>query len=145
MKRQNALIRLIDKTLPLPEYQTEGSVAFDLYARKSIYINPGTMELVPLNVCIKIPKGHVAIMAPRSSLFKKKKLVLANNIGIIDEDFCGNDDEYLAQLYNVGPTTTEITRGERICQILIIPITKMNFEVVDTMPDKSRGGFGSTG
>ena len=142
---KKALIRLIDSSLPLPAYQTKGSAAFDLYSRVDMFINPGTMGLVPLNVCIKIPEGHVAIMAPRSSLFKKQNLILANNMGIVDEDFCGDNDEYLAQLYNIGPVAAKITKGERICQVLIIPITKIKFEQVEKMPDTSRGGFGSTG
>lgn len=137
-------IKLVDKELPLPAYQTEKSGAFDLYSREDITFEPKEMKVVPLNICLQIPKNHVAILSPRSSLYRKHQLLLVNGIGIIDEDYCGNDDEYMAQLVNASEETQTIQKGERICQVLLLPITRTQFEQVDDMSSESRGRFGST-
>lgn len=137
-------IKLLDETLGLPAYQTEGSAAFDLYSREHTLINPMQMALVPLNICLEIPEGHFAMLVPRSSLYKKKNLIMVNGVGIIDSDYSGDNDEYKIQLLNMGPTVSVIEKGERIAQVLIIPITKLQFNQVKAMPNKTRGGFGST-
>src|SRR3989338_2943214 len=111
-------IRRIDKELPLPEYKTSGAVAFDLYARVTTTILPHFVSYVPLNVAIEIPAGHMILLAPRSSLHKKG-LMLANSVGIVDQDYCGNDDEYLAALYNFSEAPVSISRGERLLQGII--------------------------
>src|SRR3989338_5438993 len=110
-----ARIRRIDKNLPLPEYKTLGAVAFDLAARESSTIFPGSVAYVPLNVAIKPPDGYMVLLAARSSLHKKG-LMLVNGVGIVDRDFCGNDDEYHAALYNFSSDPASIERGERLVQ-----------------------------
>lgn len=137
-------IKRIDKSLPLPEYKTEGAACFDFTARTAINIPPKEIFYVPLNVAIEHPKSHMLIMAARSSLHKKG-LMLANSIGIGDTDFSGNEDEYHAALYNFSDKPVTLERGERICQGFFRKYERAEWEEVDDLKTKSRGGFGSTG
>ncbi len=138
-------IKLIDKSLPLPSYQTEGSAAFDLYSRKSVKIKPRVVEKVPLNVVIQLSKDNWLLMAARSSLYKKG-LMLINGIGVGDYDFRGPNDEYQAALYNFSDAEVEIEKGERLTQAIILPREKAQIEEIEEVEeDINRGGFGSTG
>ncbi len=138
-------IKLIDNSLPLPSYQTKGSVAFDLYSRENLIIEPFKPTLVPLNVIIKVPKGYFLMLAARSSLALKKQLFLANGIGVIDQDYHGEDDEIKASVINFSQKPVEIKKGERIAQGILVKITKVDkFIKKDRMERKNRGGFGST-
>lgn len=137
-------IKRIDKTLPLPEYKTAGAVAFDFLARESLTIPSNTVGYVPLNVCIGTPKGYMLMLAARSSLHKRG-LMLANGIGVGDQDFSGNTDEYKAALYNFSNKEVIIERGDRLVQGKFIPVEKSAWKEVDDMESSDRGGFGSTG
>lgn len=139
-------IKLIDTSLPLPSYQTEGSVAFDLYARESVVIPPFTPTIIPANVVIQVPKGYFLMIASRSSTPLKKNLMVANGIGVIDEDYHGDTDEIGVQVLNFSQKEVTVDKGERIAQALLVQIAKVvDFEVVDSIKSESRGGFGSTG
>lgn len=138
-------IKLIDPSLPLPAYQTEGAVAFDLYSRLDVEIPPKSLGMIKLNVIIKIPPGYVLLVPSRSSLPKKKGLFLANSIGIIDQDYCGDDDEIGFLAYNFTDNSVKVDKGERIAQALFVPVEKVELVQVDKMDEKSRGGYGSTG
>ena len=138
-------IKLIDTTLPTPSYQTKGSAAFDLYSRKTMRIKPFIATVVPLNVVIKIPKGYVLLLALRSSVPLRKSLFIPNGVGVIDQDYHGDEDEIGLEVMNAMKNTITVEKGERIAQALIIPIEKVTFQVVGTIKNKSRGGFGSTG
>ena len=136
----------IDKTLPLPSYQTNGSVAFDLYARESITIKPWTPTIIPANVIIEVPEGYFLMLASRSSTPIKKHLIVANGIGVIDQDYHGNKDEIGVQVLNFTNEDVIIEKGERIAQALLVQIAKVvEFNEVITIKEESRGGFGSTG
>lgn len=141
----NISIKRIDKSLPLPEYATVGSCAFDLYSRESVTIQPGEIFLLPSNIIVATPGNHVLILAARSSLLNKKGLVLANAIGVIDQDYAGNDDEIKIMVKNVSDAPVTVERAERIAQGLFLPVTKAVWQEVDTMEQVSRGGIGSTG
>jgi len=135
----------IDKTLPLPEYHTPGSVAFDLYTREEAEIPPGEVKLLPANLIIEVSAGFCLIIASRSSLFKKG-LALANSIGVIDQDYHGPEDELHLSVRNVSREIVKIARGERLAQGLIVPIARVeSWEEVEMIKEKSRGGYGSTG
>ncbi len=144
IKGMKAKIKRIDKSLPLPEYKTPGAAALDCAARETTIAEPGKLTLVPLNICIKPPKNHYVMLAARSSL-PKKGLMLANGIGIGDEDFSGNKDEYRAAIYNFTDKPVTIERGDRIAQIIFRPYEKIEWEEVENLEGESRGGFGSTG
>lgn len=139
-------IKQIDNSLPKPVYQTSGSVAFDLYVRIKTIVKPFIPTIIPLNVIIKTPVDHVLLLAARSSLPLKKNLIVANSIGIIDQDYCGENDEIGLQVLNFTTTDIIVEKGERIAQAMLVKISKTNeFEIVDKMSNDSRGGFGSTG
>ncbi len=142
----NLKIKLIDKTLPMPRYETSKSAAFDLYSRIDITVKPFEVTIIPLNVVIKFEPGYFLMLAARSSLPIKKKLMVANSIGVIDEDYCGDDDEIGLEVLNFSKEDVVINKGDKIAQSLLVKIARAeNFNEVDTMDDKSRGGFGSTG
>lgn len=136
-------IKRIDKTLPLPEYHTEGAVAFDLYSRVDVVIQPKTLERLPTNVIIEIPKGYMLEIKDRSSTLKKKGFLVST--GYIDNDFCGEADEILLQVYNLGEKEVIVEKGERLGQGVFVKVEKGEWEETDIMSGKSRGGFGSTG
>lgn len=137
-------LKRIEKDLPLPAYQTKKSAAFDLYAAESVEIKPQEHKIIRLGVAIKLPKNHMGLLVPRSSLFKKKGLMMANSAGIIDEDYCSEKDEYMASLLNVRNETVSLEKGERICQLIVVPITRVQINEVEKLEDDMRGGFGST-
>ncbi|MEK9186460.1 MAG: dUTP diphosphatase [Patescibacteria group bacterium] len=139
-----AKVKRFDKSLPLPEYKTDGAAAMDCYARENASIPAGQVILIPLNLAVQPPAGHFVLLAARSSLHKKG-LSLANGIAIGDEDFSGDKDEYRAALYNFSNQAAEIKKGDRIVQMMIFPYTKVEWEEVEKLNEKNRGGFGSTG
>ena len=136
-------IKLFDTSLPTPEYQTKGAVAFDLYARETTVIPSGEVVKVPLNVAIELPPNHWALLAARSSLHKTG-LTLANGIGVGDADFCGDNDEYQAALRNFSTQDVTVEKGQRIVQMIILPYTRVALNVVEHLGNDDRGGFGST-
>lgn len=136
-------IKRVDKSLPLPEYQSAGAVAFDMYSRVGMTIKPKTLERLPTNVVIAIPDGYMLEIKDRSSTLKKKGLLVST--GYIDNDFCGNEDEILLQVYNITDSDVVVEKGERIGQGVFIKVEKSDWEEVDAMNSQSRGGFGTTG
>ena len=142
--RDEIQIKLVDDTLPLPEFKTAGAAAFDLYARTATEIPAGAVRRIPLNVVIIPPKGYWILLAARSSLHKKG-LMMANGVGIMDADFCGEDDEYQGAVYNFSDADVTIDRGERIIQATLLPLFQPQIVPVTSVATKSRGAFGSTG
>ena len=138
-------ITRIDKSLPLPEYQTDGSVAFDLYSRVDIEIKPQAIVLIPTNLIIQTPPGYMLMLASRSSTPIKLGLRVSNGIGIIDQDYCGSEDEIKLQIQNFTEKTVKITKGQRIGQASFVKIDKAQWDETDQIQTESRGGFGSTG
>ncbi len=136
-------IKRIDNSLPLPEYQTSGAVAFDLYSRIDAVILPKTLERLPTNVIIEIPKGYMLEIKDRSSTLKKKGLLVTT--GYIDNDYHGEKDEILLQVYNMTDSEVKVEKGERIGQGAFVRVDIAEWEEVDKMKEDSRGGFGSTG
>jgi dUTP pyrophosphatase len=140
----NAKIKRFDRELPLPKRQTEGAAAFDLTARIEVTIAPGTIGYIPLNVAIETPADHFLLVAARSGTHKRG-LMMANGIGIIDPDYSGNEDELKAAYYNFSTSPVLIEKGERIAQGTFVKISHPEWEEVSDMPNKTRGGFGTTG
>lgn len=136
-------IKRIDKTLPLPVYYTEGSVGFDLYSRLDITILPKTIYRIPTNLIIEVTPGYMLFVKDRSSTAAKGLFATA---GIIDQDFCGPEDEILFQVYNFKEEPVKISKGERIAQGIFVQIAQATWQEEDVLPrTKNRGGFGSTG
>ena len=138
-------IKRIDVSLPLPAYQTSGAVAFDFIARQTTVIEPKGVGRVGSNIVLEIPKGYMLILASRSSTPKKKGLLVPHGIGIIDQDYCGEKDELLLQVYNFTDQEVPVARGERMGQAVFVRIDQGEWEEVTEMTEKNRGGFGTTG
>lgn len=137
-------IKRIDKTIPLPVYETRGSVGFDILAREEKQIEPGSIELIPANVIVEVPEGYMLVVASRSSTPKRKGLLPPHGFGIIDHDYCGPQDEIKIQVYNFSDKPVIIEKGEKIAQGVFVRVDKFEWEEIAEMQRKSRGGFGST-
>ena len=144
MDNLQVAIKRFDKEIPLPEFKTEGAAAFDLCARLAVEIPPKEFAYVPLNVAVQTPPGCFLLLVARSSTHKKG-IWMANGVGIGDPDFSGDADEYSAVYYNFTDTPVSVEKGERIAQGLIVRREKIRWQEVDTMPNKTRGGWGTTG
>lgn len=138
-------IKRIDPRFPLPEYHTAGAVAFDMYSRADVSIQPREIALLPSNLIIKVPENHVLIIAPRSSTARKKGLVFPNSAGIIDQDYHGPDDEIFIQVMNITDASVAVAAGERIAQGIIVPVVRAEWVEHEKFLANNRGGFGSTG
>lgn len=138
-------IKRIDPTLPLPEYHTTGSVAFDIASRIDMEISPQTIARIPTNLIIQVPDGFMLAVVPRSSTPAKKGLLIPHGMGVIDQDFCGKDDEILFQVYNYTNQPVTVSRGERLAQGIFLPVQKITWTEVDHIDQPIRGGFGSSG
>ncbi|MBU0596870.1 dUTP diphosphatase [Patescibacteria group bacterium] len=138
-------IKRIDKSLPLPEYQTKGSVAFDFYTRKETTIESHGFKMLPTNLIIETPPGYALVIAARSSSAKKKGLNMRNGIGVIDQDYCGEGDEIHLLIQNLTDSAVQIEKGERLAQGIFVHIDTADWNEVDNMESDDRGGFGSTG
>lgn len=138
-------LKRIDSGLPLPKYETDGAVGFDLLARVDAEIAPGKLALIPGNIVVEVPRGYMLMIASRSSLPKKKGLLTPHGLGIIDHDYCGPDDEIHVQVYNFTDAPVKVARGEKIAQGVFVRVDKFEFDEVAEMKKPSRGGFGSTG
>ena len=116
----------------------------DLRAAETILIVKGEFKYIPLGVAMQLPEGYEAIVTPRSSLFKRRGIIMTNSIGIMDESYCGDNDEW--KFPANATRDTLIPKGERICQFRIVKHQpEIKFEMVDTLGNPDRGGYGSTG
>ena len=137
-------IKRIDKSLPLPVYETVGSVGFDLLSREEVVIEPKSIVLIPANVIIEVPEGYALILASRSSTPRKHGLTKPHGIGVIDQDYCGPKDEVKIQMFNFTAKPVIIPKGTKIAQGLFVRVDKARFIEADELRKESRGGFGST-
>ena len=141
-----ALSPLLGKEIPLPFYATEGAAAMDLHAclEAPLTLPVGERTIVPTGLAVAIPAGHVGILAVRSSMGIKRGVTLANGIGVIDSDYRG---EVGVGLVNIGSDAYTILPGDRIAQLMVIPVAQPALELVEELPatDRGEGGFGSTG
>jgi dUTP pyrophosphatase len=137
----------IGKEFPLPRYETADAAGLDLRAclEQALTIEPGQTHLIPTGISIYIGDPHVAaIILPRSGLGHKHGLVLGNLVGLIDADYQG---PLMVSCWNRGQTPYTVTPGDRIAQLVFIPIIRTEFEIVDTFESTERGagGFGHSG
>lgn len=140
---------LLSRGMEVPTYATDGSAAVDLRAalpeNEPVTIAPGERALIPTGIAIA-PESHevVAILAARSGLAIKKGIRLSNGIGVIDADYRG---EICVGLHNTGAEPFVVNRGDRIAQMMFMPVLSADFIVSDSLDETARGagGFGSTG
>ena len=140
------LIKKTNKEVITPKYKTDGSSGVDLSAflDKKVVIKPNSSELIPTGLQVAIPEELEIQIRPRSGLAAKESIGVLNSPGTIDSDYRG---ELKIILFNHGNKDFIINNGDRIAQMVLVPILKMEFEEVDSLPDtvRGQGGFGSTG
>lgn len=137
----------IGDSIPLPHYATSGSAGLDMRAciDAAIKVEPGETVLVPTGLAIHIGDADLAaVLLPRSGLGHKHGLVLGNLTGLIDSDYQG---QVYISCWNRSDTAYEVQPGERIAQMVFVPVEQVQFEVVEEFDDSSRGegGFGHSG
>ena len=144
-------VKILDKRLgtdiPMPHYGTEGSAGLDLRAclEDTITLNPGETKLIPTGMSIYIEDtGLAAMILPRSGLGHKHGIVLGNLVGLIDSDYQG---ELMVSCWNRGDKPFSMEVGERIAQLVIVPVIQAEYNFVEEFKatDRGEGGFGSTG
>ena len=140
------LIKKLNSKVKLPSYKTDGSSGMDVMAflDKPISIFPQKSELIPTGLSIAIPGNTEVQIRPRSGLAVKNSISVLNTPGTIDSDYRG---ELKVILYNHGNEEFIVKNGDRIAQMVLMPIIKASFEEVENLPETIRGegGFGSTG
>ncbi|HLC74478.1 MAG TPA: dUTP diphosphatase [Candidatus Nanoarchaeia archaeon] len=139
-------IKKLAKDLPLPSYQSDLAAAVDLYAavQSEFILNPGERAAVPTGIAIALPMAYEAQIRPRSGLAIKHGISMINTPGTIDADYRG---EICVLLINHGKEPFVIRRGDRIAQMIVKPVPKIEFKELDELPPTQRGagGYGSTG
>ena len=140
------LIKKTNRKVITPKYKTDGSSGVDLSAflEKKVVIKPNSSELIPTGLQVAIPEELEIQIRPRSGLAAKESIGVLNSPGTIDSDYRG---ELKIILFNHGKEDFIINNGDRIAQMVLVPIIKMEFEEVDSLPNtvRGQGGFGSTG
>jgi dUTP diphosphatase len=149
--RRPLRIRILDRRLgaefPLPAYATAGSAGLDLRAclDAPLVLEPGRAELIPTGMAIHLQDpGLAAVILPRSGLGHKHGIVLGNLVGLIDSDYQG---QLMVSCWNRGREPFSVRPGERIAQLVVVPVVQVELQVVDSFEDSARGagGFGHSG
>jgi len=140
------LIKKLNSTVKLPEYKTDGASGMDLIAflKKPINLKPKTSSLIPTGLSVAFSKNYEIQIRPRSGLAAKKNISVLNTPGTIDSDYRG---EIKVIIYNHGDSDFIINNGDRIAQMVLSPVVKMEINETSDLPETIRGegGFGSTG
>ena len=140
------LIKKLYPDVKQPEYKTSGSSGLDLqaYIDEDIVIKPNQTKLVPTGISVAIPEDFEIQIRPRSGLALKNNITVLNTPGTVDADYRG---EIKIILINLGQSNFVIKKGDRIAQMVVCPVIKVDFESTDELPETLRGdgGFGSTG
>ncbi len=140
------LIKCFNKKVLMPKYETLGSSGMDIaaFVENEIEINPGQKALIPTGFALSIPPGFEVQIRPRSGLAAKKSITVLNTPGTIDADYRG---EIKVILINLGKEKFIVENGLRIAQMVVCPVVKAQFDLVDELEETLRGagGFGSTG
>jgi len=148
---QKIQLKILDQRLgkefPLPHYATDGSAGMDMRAclETPLEMAPGDTHLIPTGLAIHVAEaGLAAVLLPRSGLGHKHGIVLGNLVGLIDSDYQG---QVFVSCWNRGKETFTVEPGERIAQMVIVPVVHADFEIVEDFVDSERGagGFGHTG
>ncbi len=149
--QQRVQVRILDPRIgteyPLPQYATEGSAGVDLRAmlETAIELKPGDTQLIPTGIAVYLADpSYAAIILPRSGLGHKHGIVLGNLVGLIDSDYQG---QLFVSCWNRGQAAFTINPGERIAQLVVVPVAQVQFEVVNEFvaTQRGEGGFGSSG
>lgn len=135
----------LDPDLPPPAYAHDGDAGLDLHAARAVTLAPGAHALVETGIAVAIPRGHAGLVLPRSGLALRHGVTVLNAPGLIDAGYRG---QVKVLLVNHDPeTAVTLERGERVAQLIVVPVERVELAVVATLPasDRGAGGFGSTG
>lgn len=147
-ERMHVDIKLLDPRAEAPTYATSGAAGVDVRAciDKAVVLHPGKTELIPLGFSMAVPPGFTALLVPRSGLGHKSGVVLGNLVGLLDEDYRGGVAASVWNRKHDGMPFL-ISPGDRIAQMVIVPVLRPEYRVVKCLPSTARGagGFGSTG
>ena len=137
-------LQRIDDGLPVPAHAHPGDGGIDLYARGACELGPGERVVVATGIAVAIPDGYAGFVTPRSGLAALHGISVVNGPGLVDSGYRG---EIKVILVNLSSEAFVIERGNRIAQLVVVPVAIKDFEVVDELPATRRGsgGFGSTG
>lgn len=138
-------IQRLDKGLPLPSYAHEGDAGLDLFSTDDVSLLPGHRELIGTGIAVAIPQGFAGFVQPRSGLALRQGLTFVNSPGLIDSHYRG---EIMLIAINLDPeSTVEIRRGDKVAQLVIQRVVRVDLDEVDELDPTVRGegGFGSTG
>ena len=139
-------IKKLSNDVLIPKYETPGSSGMDIaaYIEQEVTINPGDKALIPTGFSLSIPQGFEVQIRPRSGLAAKQSITVLNTPGTIDADYRG---EIKVILINLGKEKFSVKKGERIAQMVVCPVVRVQLEEVQELPITNRGasGFGSTG
>jgi dUTP pyrophosphatase len=137
-------LRRLDPGLPMPKRAHDGDAGVDLCSAVAVRLDPAGRALVPTGIAVAIPDGCVGLIAPRSGLAARLGLGVVNAPGVVDAGYRG---EVKVILVNHGTEAISLERGERIAQLLVVPVAGIEFVEVEALPESPRGesGFGSTG
>lgn len=137
-------VKYISDQIEKLDYIAGKSDWIDLRAAEEVELKKGEFKLIPLGIAIQLPPGYEAHIVPRSSTFKNFHIIQTTNIGVIDESYCGDGDQWY--FHALAAEDTIIHVNDRICQFRIVEHQpKLVFEAVDTLGNSNRGGFGTTG
>ncbi len=144
MKSETIRIKYHSDAIERLSYIDGKSDWIDLRSAEDVTLKKGDFHLVDLGVSVELPKGYELIIAARSSTFKNFGVIQTNAIGVVDESYCGDEDILRMPVYAIRDT--EIHVNDRICQFRILPHQPViSFEEVESLGNRARGGFGSTG
>lgn len=136
-------IKYFDKSLQKLEKIEQGDW-IDLRAAEELFIPANTFAMIHLGIAMQLPEGYEAHIAPRSSTFKKWGIIQVNSVGVVDESYAGDGDEWMMPVYAIRDTN--IHKGDRVCQFRIMEKQPaVQFVEVEHLNNEDRGGFGSTG
>ncbi len=141
---QTIKIKYFTEAIDKLQYIENKSDWIDLRVAETVHLKKDEFKLIPLGVAMELPKGYEAHIVPRSSTFKNFGIIQTNHCGIVDESYCGDNDQWYFPAYALRDTTIEL--NERICQFRIIEHQPtLSFEETKTLSNPDRGGIGSTG
>ena len=138
-------IKILDRSIPVPEYAHAGDAGLDLYSSINCELRPFERKKIPTGIKISIPQGYAGFIQPRSGLAAKYGISIVNTPGLIDSGYRG---EICAILINLDPKNVfKVKKGDKICQLVIQKVEEVKLEIVEDLGETSRGegGFGSTG
>jgi len=138
-------VRRLDPTVPLPSYAHDGDAGLDLASNVDVEVGPGERAMVPTGLAVAVPAGFAGLVLPRSGLASRHGLTMANAPGLIDAGYRG---EVICAVVNLDrEQPVKIARGDRIAQLVIVPVAAVEVVEVGELPPSGRGsgGFGSTG